>query len=163
MGNNCVYKRGVSVLTQVLGQYYPDLPLTPLPPPGHLAPSTSRGLATSPTLATAPYTEVAQVLDRIRSVSTPKVVKKVNAVFVFNVEGEGKWHVDLRTEEGGVGEGEPPAKADVTVHLSKDTFLQIFNRQLKPATAFMSGQVKFSGDMSKAMALEKVMKATREH
>jgi len=130
---------------------------------GRQAPS-SRGLATSPTLATAPaYTEVAQVLDRIRSVTTPKVVKKVNAVFVFNVEGEGKWHVDLKTEEGSVGEGEPPSKADVTVHLSKDTFLQIFNRELKPATAFMSGQVKFSGDMSKAMALESVMKATREH
>ena len=34
--------------------------------------------------------------------------------------------------------------------------------ELAPATAFMTGKVKVSGDLSKALTLEKVMKATRE-
>ena len=61
-----------------------------------------------------------------------------------------------------MGEGEPPSKPDVTATLTKEVFLQIFNRQLKPATAFMNGNIKLSGDLSKAMALESVMKATRD-
>ena len=32
---------------------------------------------------------------------------------------------------------------------------------MAPATAFMTGHLKLAGDLSKAMALEKVMKASR--
>ena len=110
------------------------------------------------------YTEVNEVLDRIRGVTSPKVAKKVDAIFVFNIEGEGKFHVDLKIgNEVSVGVGEPAGKADVTATLSKEVFLQIFNRKLKPANAFMSGQVKLSGDLSKMISLESVMKASREH
>ena len=38
----------------------------------------------------------------------------------------------------------------------------IVSGELKPATAFMTGALKLSGDLSKAMALETVMKASRE-
>ena len=33
---------------------------------------------------------------------------------------------------------------------------------MSPATAFMTGQITVSGDLSKALTLEKVMKAARE-
>jgi len=46
--------------------------------------------------------------------------------------------------------------------MNEEVFLKIFNRELQPATAFMTGKVKVSGDLSKALTLEKVMKATRE-
>ena len=42
------------------------------------------------------------------------------------------------------------------------TFFFSFPGELKPATAFMTGALKLSGDLSKAMALETVMKASRE-
>ena len=114
--------------------------------------------------ASPEYTEVTQVLDRIRrGVTSPKIAKKVDAIFVFNVEGEGKFHVDLKIgNEVSVGAGEPAGKADVTATLSKEVFLQIFNRQLKPANAFMSGQVKLSGDLSKMISFENVIKASRD-
>jgi len=80
---------------------------------------------------------------------------------MFDIEGEGKWHVDLKNGKGDVGCGNPDIKADVTVTLNKEIFLKIFNREVKPATAFMNGQMKLSGDLSKAMALESMMKATR--
>jgi len=109
------------------------------------------------------FTEIPAVFDRIRQVTNPAIVKKVNAIYVFDVEGEGKWHVDLSgSGSGSVGEGEPPSKPDVTVSVNKENFLKMFNRELKPATAFMSGQLKLSGDLSKALALESVMKASRD-
>ena len=82
-------------------------------------------------------------------------------MFLFDIMGEGKWFVDLKSGKGVVGEGDPDVKADVTVTLDKDIFLKIFNREVNPATAFMNGQMKLSGDLSKAMALESMMKATR--
>ena len=108
------------------------------------------------------YTEVAPVFERIKSLTNKAFIKKVNAVYVFDIEGEGKWHVDLKNGEGSIGSGEPAAKPDVTIVLNKEVFLMMFNRELKPATAFMKGEVKLSGDLSKAMALEAMMKSTRE-
>eukprot|EP00092_Neocalanus_flemingeri_P001764 GFUD01001882.1.p1 GENE.GFUD01001882.1~~GFUD01001882.1.p1 ORF type:complete len:569 (-),score=147.19 GFUD01001882.1:147-1853(-) len=110
---------------------------------------------------TAIYTDVKPVFDRIKTVASPAIVKKIKAVFVFDIEGEGRWHVDLKNGKGDVGFADPSIKADVTVTLNKETFLKIFNRELKAATAFMNGQMKLSGDLSKAMALESMMKATR--
>jgi len=129
----------------------------PISPPW---PTSARAFSSPP----SEYTEVTEVLDRIRGVTSPKIAKKVDAIFVFNVEGEGKFHVDLKIgNEVSVGVGEPVGKADVTATLSKEVFLQIFNRKLKPANAFMSGQVKLSGDLSKMISLESVMKASRDH
>lgn len=108
------------------------------------------------------FTEVPAVFNRIKKVSSPGICEKINAVYVFDVEGEGKWHVDMTSGDGHVGQGPPPHKPDVTVSVSKENFLKMFNRELKPATAFMTGQLKLSGDLSKALALEKVMKASRD-
>eukprot|EP00088_Acartia_fossae_P063019 TRINITY_DN76593_c0_g1_i1.p1 TRINITY_DN76593_c0_g1~~TRINITY_DN76593_c0_g1_i1.p1 ORF type:complete len:159 (+),score=36.63 TRINITY_DN76593_c0_g1_i1:31-507(+) len=108
------------------------------------------------------FTQVPDVFERIKQVSNPSIVKKVNAVYVFDVEGEGKWHVDLTSGSGQIGQGAPANNPDVTVVVNKEIFLKMFNRELKPATAFMSGKLKLSGDLSKALALESVMKASRD-
>jgi len=107
------------------------------------------------------YTEIEPVFVRIKSIANPAVIKKINAVFVFHIEEEGVWHVDFKNE-GTVGRGIPEdGKPDLVVGLTKETFLMIFNRELKPATAFMNGKIKLSGDLSRALVLESVMKATR--
>ena len=107
------------------------------------------------------YTEVAPVFERIKCVSNKAFIKKINAVYVFDIEDEGKWHLDLKNGEGSIGNGEPSTKPDVTITLKKETFLKIFNRALKPSTAFMAGEVKLSGDLSKIISLEAMMKSTR--
>jgi len=109
-----------------------------------------------------PYKEVEQVFDKLKQVASPEIVSKVDAVYVFDVEDKGKWHVDLKTGSGSVGQGIPQEKADVTITINEKNFLKMFNRELKPATAFMSGKLKLSGDLAKAMALETVMKETRD-
>ena len=50
----------------------------------------------------------------------------------INITDEGKFHVDFKNASGSVGEGEPPMdrKPDVTIRLSSDIFVKIFNRKL---------------------------------
>ncbi len=109
-----------------------------------------------------PYSSVQEVLDRIKNVASEAIVKQVGAVYLFDVSEKGKYFIDFKNGSGNVGEGDPGQKPDVTISMNEEVFLKIFNRELAPATAFMTGKVKVSGDLSKALTLEKVMKATRE-
>jgi hypothetical protein len=138
---------------------YTSHTLSPLTAYGNKFTELSRQFSNS---APPSFTKVPDVFERIKQVTNPSIVKEVNAVYVFDVEGEGKWHIDLTTDNGQIGKGDPINKPDVTVVLTKEIFLKMFNRELKPATAFMSGQLKLSGDLSKALALESVMKASRD-
>merc|ERR1712241_242069 len=89
------------------------------------------------------------------------LVKKVNAVYAFKIEGSqaGTYHIDLKNGSGSVGAGEPSGQAaDVTFTLKDADFVSMFEGKLKPTNAFMTGKLKLAGDMGKAMALEKMMK-----
>ena len=70
--------------------------------------------------------------------------------------------VDLKNGEGSVDTGEPQEKPEVTISINSDNLLKLFNRELQPATAFMTGKLTVKGDLSKALTLEKIMKAARE-
>ena len=114
------------------------------------------------------YTSVPQVFERIKAIASADMVKKVNACYVFEVEGgSGKYYIDFKEGDGQVGEGDVPNKAagfrpDVKITMNNDNMLKMFNRELKPATAFMTGKLKLSGELSKALALETVLKEARE-
>ncbi|XP_049869539.1 hydroxysteroid dehydrogenase-like protein 2 isoform X1 [Pectinophora gossypiella] len=100
----------------------------------------------------------------IGKVLSPELVKKTQAVFQFNVKGkeEGVWHLDLKNGEGSCGQGEPKNPPDATLTMDSKNFADMFAGKLKPATAFMMGKVKISGDLQKAMKLEKMMKSLKE-
>ena len=108
------------------------------------------------------YANVPEVFDRIKTVASADIVKQVEATYCFDIEGEDKYFVDLKNGEGGVTKGEPSEVADCTIKMTSGNIIKMFNRELKPATAFMTGQLKLSGDLAKAMKLEKVMVAARE-
>ena len=70
--------------------------------------------------------------DRTRDHAVPLVCPngtifctQVNAIYVFDVEGEGQWYVDMTSGSGSVGEGDPPNKPDVTVVVNKENFLKV--------------------------------------
>ena len=114
------------------------------------------------------YTSVPQVFERIKAIASADMVKKVNACYVFELEGGGgKYHIDFKEGDGQVGEGDVPNKPDgyrpdVKITMNNENMLKMFNRELKPATAFMTGKLKLSGELSKALALETVLKEARE-
>lgn len=69
----------------------------------------------------------------------------------------GDWYIDLKTGKGSSGQGKPPSAADAILTMDSKDFFDMFSGKLKPAGAFMTGKLKISGNLQKAMKLEKLM------
>lgn len=71
------------------------------------------------------------VRDRMKNVASAKIVKEVQAIYLFDVEDGDKFYVDFKNDEGAVCDGDPPVdkKPDVTIKLSSEVFVKIFNRK----------------------------------
>ncbi|MBI6629846.1 SCP2 sterol-binding domain-containing protein [Pontibaca salina] len=65
----------------------------------------------------------------------------------FNVQGEGTIIIDQN------GARVADEDADVTLSADADTFRSIFEGDLNPTSAFMSGKLSVEGDMGMAMKL----------
>ena len=114
------------------------------------------------------FTSVPEVFERINAVANADMVGKVNACYVFELEGgEGKYYIDLKEGDGQAGEGEVPNKAsnfkpEVKIIMTKVNMLMMFNKELTPATAFMTGKLILKGDLAKALALQTILKAASD-
>ena len=81
----------------------------------------------------ATNTSMPRVFERIKAVANADMVGKVNACYVFELEGgEGKYYIDLKEGEGQVGEGEVPNKPsnfkpEVKITMNKENMLKMFN------------------------------------
>ena len=69
----------------------------------------------------------------------------------FVVTGEGT----IMLDEAGAREADE--EADVTLTADADTFREIFEGDLDPTSAFMSGRLKIDGDMGQAMKLAQTL------
>uniref|UniRef100_A0A6M2DH14 Hydroxysteroid dehydrogenase-like protein 2 n=1 Tax=Xenopsylla cheopis TaxID=163159 RepID=A0A6M2DH14_XENCH len=104
--------------------------------------------------------KIGQLFKVIHANLSAEIVQSTNAIYQFEVTGseKGTWHLNLKEGSGSVGQG-PPAKqkADAVLTMDTENFLKMFGGQLKPAVAYMMGKLKISGDLQKAMKLEKLM------
>jgi putative sterol carrier protein len=78
----------------------------------------------------------------------------MTATYLFDVDGAGKWTVDVNGGKINVTEGGDDA--DCTISVSKDDFERLIRRELNPTSAYMTGKLKVKGDMSAAMKLQKL-------
>jgi putative sterol carrier protein len=81
----------------------------------------------------------------------PEATRGQRATYRFEVDGAGNWIVAV--DDGSVDVREGDGEADVTIAASEKTFLGLVRGEQSPVTAFMTGKVKVSGDMSLAMRL----------
>jgi len=72
--------------------------------------------------------------------------------YLFDIDGAGRWRVDMDGGAARVTEG--GSDADCTVTTSEDTFERIVAGELNPTTAYMTGKLKVAGDMGKALKLQ---------
>merc|ERR1719435_67620 len=108
--------------------------------------------------ATGGEDPIQAVFSQISSVLSENLVKETNSVFSFTVSDQKTdWFLDLKNGAGSCGKGKPPVEADATLTMTSDNFNKMFAGKLKPTAAFMSGRLKISGNMGKAMKLEKLM------
>src|ERR671938_82754 len=78
----------------------------------------------------------------------------MNNSYLFDIDGAGKWVVDVRDGQVGVQEG--GESADVTIATSEENFQKIVSGELNPTSAYMTGKLKVKGDMGAAMKLQKL-------
>jgi putative sterol carrier protein len=74
--------------------------------------------------------------------------------YLFDIEGEGQWLVDVR--DGGITVTPGGGEADATITTSGETFEKIVAGEQNPTTAYMTGKLKIKGDMGAAMKLQKI-------
>jgi putative sterol carrier protein len=74
--------------------------------------------------------------------------------YLFDIDGEGQWLVDVRDGRLSVSKG--GGEADATITTSAENFDKIVAGELNPTTAYMTGKLKIKGDMGAAMKLQKL-------
>lgn len=107
--------------------------------------------------------EIYSLFKKIESLISSDTVANTQAVFAFNVTGDeaGKWYLDLKTDKGRCGRGDPSVPADATLIMDSKHFFNMFSGKLKPTTAYMTGKLKIKGNLQQALKLEKLMSSLR--
>lgn len=103
--------------------------------------------------------QVERIFIAINANLSNELVSKTGAIYQFNVKGKeaGVWFLDLKNGKGAIGKGEPSQPADATLTMDSENFFAMFSGKLKPTAAFMTGKLNISGNLQKAMKLEKLM------
>jgi putative sterol carrier protein len=78
----------------------------------------------------------------------------MNNSYLFDIEGEGQWLVEVR--DGALSVREGGGEADATISASGETFDRIVAGDQNPTTAYMTGKLKVKGDLGAAMKLQKL-------
>jgi putative sterol carrier protein len=85
----------------------------------------------------------------------PSKTAGMNNSYLFDIDGAGKWKVDVIDGNVSVTEGGGEA-ADAVISASEETFTKIASGDQNPTSAYMTGKLKVKGDMGAAMKLQKL-------
>uniref|UniRef100_A0A3Q3BKW8 Hydroxysteroid (17-beta) dehydrogenase 4 n=1 Tax=Haplochromis burtoni TaxID=8153 RepID=A0A3Q3BKW8_HAPBU len=103
----------------------------------------------------------AEIGRRIKDVGS-ELVKKVNAVFGWEITKDGKkaaqWTIDLKSGSGSLHKGPYSGKVDVTMTVSDEDFMEVVQGKLNPQKAFFSGKLKVRGNIMLSQKLEVILK-----
>lgn len=103
----------------------------------------------------------AEISRRIQDVGR-EMVKKVNAIFQWDITQEGKiarqWTIDLKNDSGELYRGAARHQADTTFMLSDEDFMQLVSGKLNPQKAFFSGKLHIKGNIMHSQKLEMILK-----
>jgi len=82
-----------------------------------------------------------------------KIARMSNS-YLFDIEGEGQWLVNVA--DGAISVTPGDGEADATISTTADVFEKIVSGEQNPTTAYMTGKLKIKGDMGAAMKLQKL-------
>jgi putative sterol carrier protein len=85
----------------------------------------------------------------------PAKLEGVENSYLFDIDGEGRWLVDVHGGKLTVTEN-PETAGDVTFSMSGETFEKLRSGRQNPLTAYATGKLKITGDIAAAMALQKL-------
>jgi putative sterol carrier protein len=97
-----------------------------------------------------------EFFDGLATKADPAKLAGMTNSYLFDIEGEGRWFVNVQDGALSVNEGAGDADADATISTSGETFEKIVAGEQNPTTAYMTGKLKIKGDMGAAMKLQKL-------
>jgi putative sterol carrier protein len=92
--------------------------------------------------------------DTLETRVDPAKTSGMNNSYLFDIDGAGKWKVNVQDGNVKVTEGEQ--EADVTITTSEETFEKIVSGEQNATSAYMTGKLQVKGDMGAAMKLQKL-------
>jgi Putative sterol carrier protein len=92
--------------------------------------------------------------DSLESRADASKIAGMTNSYLFDIEGEGQWLVNVA--DGAIKVTEGTGEADATIETSAETFEKIVSGEQNPTTAYMTGKLKIKGDMGAAMKLQKI-------
>lgn len=105
-----------------------------------------------------------EALEKAIKVNGTQMVKAVGGTYQFNLKNtEGKtqqWGLDLKNGTGSVQLG-APAKADCTLTVGDEDFVNVMTGKVNAQQAFMQGKLKVSGNMGLATKLSNALKVAK--
>lgn len=103
------------------------------------------------------FTDVKEVFGKMPEVFNPSAAQGLDAVFQYDITGDGggSWSVIVKDGACQIQEGTHDSPS-VTLTMSAETWLSIVNRETNGMQAFMSGQLKASGDIMLAQRIEQL-------
>jgi len=104
-------------------------------------------------------TSVKDVFGGMPAAFNPPAAKGINAIFQFEITGEGggSWNVNVKDGTCQVAEGKNSGPT-VTLTMASDTWLGIVNKQVNAIQAFMGGKLKLTGNMMLAQKIQDLFK-----
>ncbi|XP_070189071.1 stomatin-like protein 1 isoform X2 [Littorina saxatilis] len=110
---------------------------------------------------------ITEILEAAEVALSEQLVRKVMALYQFQLSGDGGgvYFLDLKHGSGGVGEGvwQGEGEPDATMMMTVQDMHLLLCGKLKPFQAYMSGRLKISGDLSAAMKLEAFIEQVVKH
>ncbi|XP_065063114.1 stomatin-like protein 1 isoform X2 [Rhopilema esculentum] len=124
-------------------------------------------LGAAPTVSHAPDPDLltpSELFAMTKGFLSEEIVKKIDAVFEFDISGNngGMWCLDLRNGQGYVGKGKAPCDPDVRIRIKDTDFQSMYYGRLPPTNAYMNGKMVIEGDIKAAMRLEDLIKCIKE-
>ena len=84
----------------------------------------------------------------------PSKAAGIDTVIQLSITGDngGEWHIIIKNQKMDIKQGVHPSPA-ITVKMKDTDYVDMVNGKLSGERAFMTGKLKFKGDMSAAMKL----------
>ena len=102
-------------------------------------------------------TDVKEIFTKMPEAFNANAAQGLDAVFQFDISGDtgGNWNVVIKDGVCQVQEGTHDSPT-VTLSMSDETWVGMVNKQVNGMQAFMSGQLKVSGDIMLAQRIEQL-------
>lgn len=94
-----------------------------------------------------------EFFDTLASRADPERIAGINHAYLFDIQGEGRWLVELRDGTVTVTEN-PTTEGDVQFSTTGETFDRLADGRQNPMMAYMTGKLKVNGDLGAAMELK---------